>query len=67
MVLLRIGGLLTVLGFGSLVLDLMNMEFTLLSWAEDYQPTLGIIMGIAGVALVVVALVLQNDRKSPRA
>jgi hypothetical protein len=67
MVLLRIGGLLTLLGFGSLVLNLMNREFTLLSWAEDYQPTLGLIMGIAGVALIVIALVVQNDKKAPRA
>jgi hypothetical protein len=65
-VLYRIGGLLVVLGFGSLVLNQMDYEFTLLSWATDYQPGIGVVIGIVGVALIAVGLVLQNSNKNAR-
>jgi hypothetical protein len=47
-----LGILLIVLGFGSLVLPLFNLEFTLMSIVEDYQPWAGIIVGIIGLALL---------------
>jgi hypothetical protein len=65
-VLYRIGGLLIVLGFGSLILNQFDYEFTLLSWATDYQPGIGIVIGIIGVALVAVGLVLQRQRGEAR-
>jgi hypothetical protein len=47
-----LGILLIVLGFGSLVLPLFNMEFRLMSIVEDYQPWAGIIVGIIGLGLL---------------
>lgn len=65
-VLYRIGGLLAVLGFGSLVLNQMDYEFTILSWATDYQPGIGIVIGIVGVALIAVGAIMQNNNRNAR-
>lgn len=60
----RIGALLIVFGFGSLILESMNMEFRILTWARDMQPGFGIIVGIVGVLLIVADVVLKKNKKS---
>jgi hypothetical protein len=57
---LRFGILFTVLGFGSLILEQFNYEFTLISWADDMQPVFGIVLGLVGVAIIVVPLLLAR-------
>ena len=49
---LRLGVLFTVLGFGSLLMELTDRQFVLLMWAEDFQPAIGIVVGIIGLALL---------------
>jgi hypothetical protein len=49
----RLAVLFMIIGFGSLVLNLFNMEFVLLSWADNYQPWVGIGLGLVGVLIIV--------------
>ncbi|WP_329056383.1 hypothetical protein OG738_22620 [Amycolatopsis sp. NBC_01488] len=51
-IMMRIGILFAVLGFGSLILEQFDYEFTLISWATDMQPGFGIVLGLVGVALI---------------
>jgi hypothetical protein len=64
-IMMRIGILFAVLGFGTFVLEQFDMEFRLLSWADDMQPTFGIVLGLVGVALIVVSLVLNRSKAAP--
>ena len=59
----RIGGLFVFLGFGSLVLRLMNVEFRIIAWADRMQPAFGLILGFAGLILLGVPFLLSK-RKS---
>ncbi|MFI9456088.1 hypothetical protein [Amycolatopsis sp. NPDC052450] len=43
----------------------MSPDFVLLMWAEDYQPVLGIVVGVLGVALLVAGLV--RNKKAAQA
>jgi drug/metabolite transporter (DMT)-like permease len=63
---MRIGILLTVLGFGTFILEQFDMEFRLLSWASDMQPAFGIVLGLVGVALIAVSLVLNRSKAAPQ-
>ena len=58
----RIGTILAIAGFGSLLLMLMNMHFVLLAWADPMQPAFGIGVGIIGVIVLVAGL--ARDRQS---
>lgn len=49
------GGLLFILGLGSFLLNLMSMEFKLLSWIDNWGPTVGIAIR---VGLIVVGGIL---------
>jgi hypothetical protein len=60
----RLGGLLAFFGFGSVVLDSFGWQFRILTWAEPMQPWLGIVLGLAGVA-VLAAKFLMNKDASP--
>lgn len=55
-VLLRLGIFLIIVGFGSAVLSSTNYQFTLLSWSNSMQPVLGIVLGAAGVVMVLLPL-----------
>ncbi len=54
--LLRLGIFLIIIGFGSAVLSTTNYQFTLLSWSNGMQPWLGIVLGAAGVVMILVPL-----------
>ncbi len=41
------------------------MEFKLLSWADDFQPWLGIGLGVVGVLLVLGGLVSKKNQENP--
>jgi len=59
-----IGGFLVLMGAGSFVLHLMNMEFTLVSWVDNWGTGVG--NGIR-IAMIVVGGILwflgRNDAK----
>ncbi|WP_409489661.1 hypothetical protein [Amycolatopsis sp. cmx-11-12] len=56
----RLAFLFILLGFGSVALTYTDRQLVLLMWAEDYQPVLGIVVGVLGVALLVAGLVRKN-------
>jgi energy-converting hydrogenase Eha subunit F len=66
-IMMRIGILFAVLGFGTFILEQFDMEFRLLSWADDMQPTFGIVLGLVGVALIAGSLVLNRSKAAPQA
>jgi hypothetical protein len=61
----RIGVLLVVLGLGSLVLPLLNMQFSFMQIMDDYQPFAGMI--VAAIGGVLLFLSLQRERPAPAA
>jgi hypothetical protein len=65
-IMMRIGILFAVLGFGSFILEQFDYEFTLISWASDMQPTFGIVLGLVGVALIAGSLVLNRSKAAPQ-
>ena len=60
-----IGGLLAILGFGSLILPAFGMQFRLLSAVEGAQPWFGIVLGVVGLALLVVGF-RQNGKQKEK-
>ena len=61
----RIGLLLVVLGLGSLVLPLLDMQFTFMQLVDDYQPFAGIIAAAIGGVLLYISM--QRERPAPAA
>ena len=57
-----IGGFLVLMGAGSFVLHYMNMEFTLLSWVDNWGVGVG--NGIRIAMIVVGAILWLLGRKS---
>ena len=57
-----IGGLLAILGFGSLILPAFGLQFKLLAAVEGAQPWFGIILGVIGLALLVFGF-MQNSKQ----
>ncbi|QWF78078.1 hypothetical protein [Amycolatopsis sp. CA-230715] len=65
---LRAGVLLTILGFGSVGFHYWSdRQLAILIWAEDYQPALGSVIGVLGLALVVAHVVLSKRKQQPSA
>jgi hypothetical protein len=65
-IMMRIGILFAVLGFGSLVLEQFDYEFTLLSWATDMQPGFGIVLGLVGLALIGGSVAMSRAKAAPQ-
>jgi hypothetical protein len=61
------GVLLIVLGLGSLVLPMLNLQFTLMSFLDDYQPYAGIIVAAIGAVLVFMGLQRRPAAPPPQA
>jgi hypothetical protein len=59
----RIGLLLVVLGVGSLVLPMINIQFRLMELVDPYQPFAGVVVAAVGAALI--ALDMQRRRSAP--
>ena len=57
-----IGGLLAILGFGSLVLPAFGLQFKLLSAVAGAQPWFGVVLGVVGLVLLVVGF-MQNGKQ----
>jgi energy-converting hydrogenase Eha subunit F len=63
---MRIGALFAFLGFGSLILKQLGRDFILISWADDMQPTFGVVLGIVGLVLIAVALLIGRAKAAPQ-
>jgi hypothetical protein len=57
------GILLLVLGIGSLLLPMLNMQFRLMELVDPYQPWAGIVVAVIGAALVFMG----QTRRQPTA
>ena len=55
-----IGVLLIVLGVGSLLLPMFDLQFRLMEFVDPYQPWAGLVVGIIGA--VLVGMGLQRSR-----
>ncbi|GAB3166173.1 hypothetical protein [Amycolatopsis sp. NPDC004378] len=64
-IMMRIGILFAVLGFGSLILEQFDYEFRLIAWASDMQPGFGIVLGLVGLALVGGSVAISRA-KAPK-
>ncbi|HET6710804.1 hypothetical protein [Amycolatopsis sp.] len=54
------------LGFGTIILEQFDYEFRILSWASDMQPLFGIVLGLAGLALVGGSVALNRAKSAPQ-
>jgi hypothetical protein len=61
----QIAVLLLILGFGTFVLDAFDYEFTVLSWADDYQPWLSLGLGVLGLVILVVRFLARRGKEAP--
>ena len=57
------GGLLAILGFGSLVLPAFGLQFKLLSAVEGAQPWFGVVLGVVGLVLLVVGFMQTGKQQ----
>ena len=49
-----IGILLIILGIGSILLPMFDIQFRIMSLLDDYQPVAGIVIAAIGAALVLL-------------
>ncbi len=61
----RLGGLLTFFGLGSVVLYSFGWQFRILMWADPMQPWLGVALAVAGVAVLAVKFLVNKDEPVP--
>lgn len=57
-----IGGLLVLLGAGSFVLNMLDREFTIISWIDNWGPTVGMAIRV-GMIVVGAALWFMGNKK----
>ncbi len=51
-----LGVLLVILGFGSLLLPMFDIQFQIMSLFDDYQPIAGIAVAAIGALLVILGI-----------
>lgn len=56
----QLAGLLIFFGFGSVVLYYLDYEFKILAWLSEYQPFAGVVIGVIGLAVLVLAFWLKS-------
>ncbi len=61
-----IGVFMIIIGFGSLILEQFGLQFKVLAWADPYQPWVGILLGVIGIAIVVLGMVLGKKDDQPQ-
>ena len=55
------GVFLIILGAGSLLLPMLDLQFRLMELVDDYQPYAGIVVAVIGVALVLLGMNRRPD------
>ena len=66
-IVVSLGILLIVLGFGSLLLPLFDIQFTLMSFMDDFQPWAGILVGVIGLGLIGWSVSQRGEPAPPPA
>lgn len=61
----RFGVLLAVLGIGSLLLPMFDIQFTIMSLVEDFQPVAGIVVTVIGAVLVFLGMRSAQPAATP--
>ncbi|MGQ0839746.1 hypothetical protein [Actinokineospora sp.] len=56
-----LSGFLMVIGFGSVLLGFTDFQFTIVSWAEPWQPAAGLAIGGVGVLIAVLLVAFQKN------
>ena len=60
-----LGVLLVILGVGSLLLPMFDIQFRIMSLLDDYQPVAGIVIAGIGAALVFLGLRRRSAAQVP--
>ncbi|MBA2633282.1 MAG: hypothetical protein H0U86_09840 [Chloroflexi bacterium] len=55
---------LIIIGAGSLLLPLLNYQFTLMELVDDYQPYAGIAVAVIGAVLVLLGMNRNRDAQA---
>jgi hypothetical protein len=63
----NLGVLLVVLGLGSLVLPLFNLQFRLMDIVDPYQPFVGIGVAVIGAVLIYLSMQRRKAVAAPAA
>lgn len=63
----NLGVLLVVLGLGSLVLPLFNLQFRLMDTVDPYQPLVGIGVAVIGAVLIYLSMQRRKAVAAPTA
>ena len=58
------GALLVILGVGSLLLPMFDIQFQIMSLLDDYQPVAGIAVAAIGAALIYFGVRQQRAQKA---
>ncbi|MEU0542637.1 hypothetical protein ABZ319_22455 [Nocardia sp. NPDC005978] len=61
---IRIGLWLIVLGFGSVLLQVLDLNFVVLTWADDAQPVTGLAIGTLGLIIALVGAALPSSNRN---
>ncbi len=59
-----LGIFLIIMGAGSLLLPMLNYQFTLMELVDDYQPYAGIAVAVIGAALVLFGMNRRSEAAS---
>lgn len=59
-----IGGLLVLLGAGSFVLNMMQREFIVISWIDNWGPTVGMAIRVAMIVVGAVLWFMGNKKET---
>ncbi|MGQ0383448.1 MAG: hypothetical protein ACT4UP_02005 [Gammaproteobacteria bacterium] len=62
-----LGGLLVLLGAGSFVLNMMDREFTVISWIDNWGPTAGMAIRVALIVAGAALWFLGNKKEKETA
>jgi hypothetical protein len=66
-IVVSLGILLVVLGFGSLIVPMLDIQFTLMSFLDDYQPWARVVVGVTGLGLLGWAMSQRREAAPPPA
>ncbi|HEU4918336.1 MAG TPA: hypothetical protein VFT20_01270 [Candidatus Limnocylindrales bacterium] len=60
-----LGVLLLVLGVGSLLLPMFDIQFQIMTIVDPYQPFAGVVVAAVGAALIALALQRRRTAATP--
>lgn len=60
-----LGVLLLVLGVGSLLLPMFDIQFQIMTIVDPYQPFAGVVVAAVGAALIALALQRRRTAAAP--